>query len=151
MKMVSYFLETWDHSKLWFAKNWWFLLGITIGVVLCMVDAVMVGLMLIQLSTFYIILVSILLLQNIVLIPGILSERIRTYGNVEVELMDDGKIKFNSKISKNSTGEVSTSKILKPNKVVPFHGFILVQEKWSNYAFMSKEAAIELGIYKQDN
>ena len=151
MKMVSYFLETWDHSKLWFAKNWWFLLGITIGVVLCMVDAVMVGLMLIQLSTFYIILVSILLLQNIVLIPGILSERIRTYGNVEVELMDDGKIKFNSKISKNSAGEVSTSKILKPNKVVPFHGFILVQEKWSNYAFMSKEAAIELGIYKQDN
>lgn len=111
----------------------------------------MIGFMLIQLSTFFIILVAILLLQNIVLIPGILSERIRTYGNVDAELMDDGKIKFDCKIRKNSTGEVSTSKILKPNKVVPFHGFILVQEKWSNYAFMSKEAAIELGIYKKDN
>ncbi len=151
MKKVSYFLETWDHSKLWFAKNWWFLLGITIGIILCMVDAVMVGLMLIQLSTFFIALASILLLQNIVLIPGILSERIRTYGNVDAELMDDRKIKFDCKIRKNSTGEVSTSKIVKPNKVIPFHGFILVQEKWSNYAFMSKEAAIELGIYKLGN
>ncbi len=151
MKKVSYSLETWDHSKLWFAKNWWFLFGIVIGFILCIVDAIMVGLRQIQLSTFFIILASILLLQNIVLIPGILSERIKTYGNVDVELMDDGKIKFNSKISKNSTGEVSASKIVKPSKVVPFHGFILVQEKWSNYAFMSKEAAIELGIYKQDN
>lgn len=151
MKKVSYFLETWDHSKLWFVKNWWFLFGITIGIILCMVDAIMVGLRQIQLNTFFIILVSILLLQNIVLIPGILSERIRTYGNVNVELMDDGKIKFDCKIRQNSTGEISTSKIAKPNKVVPFHGFILVQEKWSNYAFMSKEAAIELGIYKQDN
>lgn len=151
MKKVSYFLETWDHSKLWFAKNWWFLLGITIGIILCMVDAIMVGLRQIQLNTFFIILVSILLLQNIAFIPGILSERIRTYGNVDATLMDDGKIKFDCKISKYSTGEVSTSKIAKPNKVVPFHGFILVQEKWSNYAFMKKEAAIELGIYKQDN
>ena len=151
MKKVSYSLETWDHSKLWFAKNWWFLLGITIGTILCMVDAIMVELRQIQLNTFFIILVSILLLQNIVLIPGILSERIRTYGNVNVELMDDGKIKFDCKIRQNSTGEVSASKIVKPNKVVPFHGFILVQDKWSNYAFMKKEAAIELGIYKQDN
>ena len=151
MKKVSYFLETWDHSKLWFAKNWWFLFGITIGIILCMVDAIMVGLRQIQLNTFFIILVSILLLQNIVLIPGILSERIRTYGNVNVELMDDGKIKFDCKIRQNSTGEVSASKIVKPNKVVPFHGFILAQEKWSNYVFMGKEAAIELRIYKQDN
>ncbi len=91
MKNVSYFLETWDHSKLWFAKNWWFLLGIIIGICLDSVDAIMVGLRQIQLSTFFIILVSILLLQNIVLIPGILSERIRTYDNVDAELMDDGK------------------------------------------------------------
>lgn len=151
MKKVSYFLETWDHSKLWFAKNWWFLLGVTMGISLGIVDGVMMGLRQIQLSTFFIILASILLLQNIVFIPGILSERIRTYGNVDAELMDDGKIKFDCKISKNSNEEVSASKIIKPNKVVPFHGFILVQEKWSNYAFISKEAAIELGIYKQDN
>ena len=137
MKKVSYSLETWDHSKLWFAKNWWFLLGITIGIILCMVNAIMVGLRQIQLNTFFIILVFILLLQNIVLIPGILSERIRTYGNVNVELMDDGKIKFDCKIRQNSTGEVSASKIAKPNKVVPFHGFRLVQEKWGNYAFIS--------------
>lgn len=104
MKKVSYSLETWDHSKLWFVKNWWFLLGITIGTILCMVDAIMVELRQIQLNTFFIILVSILLLQNIVLIPGILSERIRTYGNVNVELMDDGKIKFDCKIRQNSTG-----------------------------------------------
>ena len=151
MKKVSYFLETWDHSKLWFVKNWWFLFGITIGIILCMVNAIMVGLRQIQLNTFFIILVSILLLQNIVLIPGILSERIRTYGNVNVELMNDEKIKFDCKIRQNSAGEISASKIAKPNKVVPFHGFILVQEKWSNYAFMSKEAAIELRIYKQNN
>lgn len=146
MKKVSYSLETWDHSKLWFAKNWWFLFGITIGIILCMVDAIMVGLRQIQLNTFFIILVSILLLQNIVLIPGILSERIRTYGNVDATLMDDGKIKFDCKKSKYSTVEVSTSKMVKPNSVVPFLGFILAQEKWSNYVFMGKEAAIELGI-----
>lgn len=146
MKKVSYSLETWDHSKLWFAKNWWFLFGIVIGFILCIVDAVMVGLRQIQLSTFFMVLIIILLLQNIVFIPGILSERIRTYGNVDATLMDDGKIKFDCKKSKYSTVEVSTSKMVKPNSVVPFLGFILAQEKWSNYVFMGKEAAIELGI-----
>lgn len=63
MKKVSYSLETWDHSKLWFAKNWWFLFGIVIGFILCIVDAVMVGLRQIQLSTFFMVLIIILLLH----------------------------------------------------------------------------------------
>lgn len=151
MKKVSYFLETWDHSKLWFAKNWWFAFGLIICFASAIAIAIIFGLKIIELTTFLTSLAYVLMLTSWLFIIVTFSERIRTYGNVDVELMDDGKIKFNSKISKNSTGEVSTSKIVKPNKVVPFHRFILVQEKWSNYAFMSKEAAIELGIYKQDN
>lgn len=151
MKKVSYFLETWDHSKLWFAKNWWFTFGLIICFVLAITIAIIFGLKIIELTTFLTSLAYVLMLTSWLFIIVTFSERIRTYGNVDAELMDDGKIKFDCKISKNSNGEVSTSKIVKPNKVVPFHGLILVQEKWSNYAFMSKEAAIELGIYKQDN
>lgn len=151
MKKVSYFLEDWDHSKLWFAKNWRFALGLIICFALAITIAVIFGLKIIELTTFLTSLAYVLMLTSWLFIIVTFSERIRTYGNVDAELMDDGKIKFDSKIRKNSTGEVSTSKTLKPNKVVPFHGFILVQEKWSNYAFMSKEAAIELGIYKQGN
>lgn len=151
MKKVSYFLETWDHSKLWFAKNWWFTFGLIICFALATAIAIIFGLKIIELTTFLTSLAYVLMLTSWLFIIATFSERIRTYGNVYAELMDDGKIKFNSKISKNSTGEISTSKIVKPNKVVPFHGFILAQEKWSNYVFMGKEAAIELGIYKQDN
>ena len=151
MKKASYFLETWDHSKLWFAKNWWFTFGLIICFALAIAIAIIFGLKIIELTTFLTSLAYVLMLTSWLFIIATFSERIRTYGNVDAELMDDGKIKFDCKIRKNSTGEVSTSKIVKPNKVVPFHGFILVQEKWSNYAFMSKEAAIELGIYKQDN
>lgn len=151
MKKVSYFLETWDHSKLWFAKNWWFTFGLIICFALATAIAIIFGLKIIELTTFLTSLAYVLMLTSWLFIIATFSERIRTYGNVNVELIDDGKIKFDCKIRQNSTGEVSASKIVKPNKVVPFHGFILVQEKWSNYAFMSKEAAIELGIYKQDS
>ena len=151
MKKVSYFLETWDHSKLWFAKNWWFTFGLIICFALATAIAIIFGLKIIELTTFLTSLAYVLMLTSWLFIIVTFSERIRTYGNVNVELMNDGKIKFDCKIRQNSAGEISASKIAKPNKVVPFHGFILVQEKWSNYAFMSKEAAIELRIYKQNN
>lgn len=151
MKKISYFLETWDHSKLRFAKNWWFTFGLIICFALATAIAIIFGLKIIELTTFLTSLAYVLMLTSWLFIIATFSERIRTYGNVDATLMDDGKIKFDCKIRQNSTGEISASKIAKPNKVVPFHGFILVQEKWSNYAFMSKEAAIELGIYKQDN
>ena len=151
MKNVSYFLGKKDHSKLWLAKNWWFAFGLIICFALAIAIAIIFGLKIIELTTFLTSLAYVLMLTSWLFIIVTFSERIRTYGNVDAELMDDGKIKFDCKISKYSTGEVSTSKIVKPNKVVPFHGYILVQEKWSNYAFISKEAATELGIYKQGN
>ncbi len=151
MKRVTYFLGKKEHLKLWLTKNWWFAFGLIICFALAIAIVIIFGLKIIELTTFLTSLAYVLMLTSWLFIIVTFSERIRTYGNVNVELMDDGKIKFDCKIRQNSTGEVSTSKIVKPNKVVPFHRFILVQEKWSNYAFMSKEAAIELGIYKQDN
>lgn len=105
-------------------------------------DGILYGLGVVSMTVFFIVLGVVMVILNFALIPGLLSEMTRTYGSVVSRRDADGKVIFEATIR-----QTKTTKALLPNKIVPFHGFVLVEEKWRNYAFMTVEAARALEIY----
>ena len=143
---ITYTLSTKDCHRVLFRKKIWFLIAflvlflLLIGDGLWMYFSIRENKSLIPSSLMDAVLA---IACGVVWFFGRINGGIIPYGIIQARKMDQHciEMKFENKAKK-----ITYTKTIRIQDVYLFHGLVLIKETWKNYAFLTVEAAKELGL-----